>query len=167
MHVIAQTNGHIAQHEINDIISVAARVSATEMKSHLRVLVIISVALVGIAASLWIQKSWSQKRHYSAPFIELRFYAAADSTEPFYTLYLADATSAEDVRTVDRGLSVKRRNALVEVFGQGSLQYRKNAILCGPSIVSIDGRQLPPTSSQAVIKRDGQVVVGAFLRNYD
>jgi hypothetical protein len=131
------------------------------------IVVIISVAVVGIAFSLWIQRSGNPKRHYSPPFIELKCYASHEAKEPFYTLYIADAKDSEDILAADGGLSVRRSDQVVEVFGQGALQYHKTTISCGPSGLSIDGKELPPTPSQAVIKRDGQVVVGAFLRNYD
>ena len=71
------------------------------------------------------------------------------------------------VVAVDRDLAVKRGRRLVEVYGQGHLQYHEKTILCDRSSVSIDGQRLPPTPSQAVLKRDGQVIVGAFLRRFD
>jgi len=146
---------------------VAPRANVNEMRPRTGLSITIFVVLVGIVSAIWAHRVWYHKNRYAPPFIEVEFYASEDSGKPFYTLYIAEATDSGAVVAVDRDLAVKRRPRLVEVYGQGHLQYDEKTILCDRSSVSIDGQRLPPTPPQAVLKRDGQVIVGAFLRRFD
>lgn len=137
------------------------------MQSRSRLLIAASIALVVLIAYLWLRNHLNYRSHFAPPFVELRFYQSADSNKLIYTLYLADVPDPGKIVSTERGLTLKRVDGLIEVFGQGDIQFRGRTIHYSGAVVSVDQRQLPPMPPQAVLTRDGQLAIGSFLRRFD
>ena len=132
------------------------------MRSRPRLQIAASIALVVLIAFLWLGYHLKHGSHFALPFVELRFYQSADSNKPIYTLYLVDVPDPGKIVSTEPGLTLKRVDGLIEVFGHGDIQFRGRTIQYSGAVVSVDQRQLP-----AVLTRDGQLAIGSFLRRFD
>lgn len=142
-------------------------VDATEMRPQIKFSIVIFTILFSVALAILVRGFWNHESRYSKPFIQLQFYQDIDSAKPFYSLYIADATDADSIVPLDGQLTVKHDKRLVEVRGRGRLQYRERMISSASPRISINGHILPPEPPQAVLRSDGQIVIGAFLRNFE
>lgn len=125
------------------------------------------IALVLFVAALWIKDRIKYRSHFAPPFVELRFHHSKDSDQTMYTLFLAGVSDSGNIVSLGDNSTLKRSNGLIDVFGEGDIQFSGRSIHYSDAVVSVDRQRLPTTPPYAVLTRDGKVAVGSFLRRFD